>query len=464
MGHNEDFNADDSHKEPRGLIGASILGSTAQLSWRIQGSLGGDDLVDPARGPMNSGGLFGERSGWALPGFPDASWRPVSLPRADPTPGEAWYRTTFALDLPKGQDVPIGIRITDDPSRRYRALIYVNGWLIGRYINHVGPQTSFPVPTGILRPNGTNTIALAVWSEDGSTGGLGTVSLERYANLASSLTVGNVNSPGYDPNAYRAPSSTARLALNAPDVIERGGSGTVTATFTDPADRPPARNVTVQLDVPDGWTATPAGPTTFAQVDPGNSTTASWNVSAPSGDQPGGAVLTARATYQQPTTPDSADAAATVRVPPPPPTGTVYVSDIPFTSTNGWGPVERDTSNGENQAGDGRTITLNGTTYEKGLGVHAIGDVSVYLGGNCTRFTAVVGVDDEQGSAGSITFSVIGDSRTLASTPVLTGNSASVAIDVDVTGAQQLDLVIGDGGNGNGNDHGDWADAKLVCN
>jgi beta-galactosidase GanA len=45
MGHNEDFNADDSHKEPRGLTGATILGSTAQLTWRIQGSLGGEDLV-----------------------------------------------------------------------------------------------------------------------------------------------------------------------------------------------------------------------------------------------------------------------------------------------------------------------------------------------------------------------------------------------------------------------------------
>jgi hypothetical protein len=160
---------------------------------------------------------------------------------------------------------------------------------------------------------------------------------------------------------------------------------------------------------------------------------------------------------------DSADASATVRVPPPPPTGTVFVSDIPFTSTNGWGPVERDTSNGENQAGDGRTMTLNATTFAKGLGVHANGDVSVYLGGNCSRYTATVGVDDEVGGAGSITFSVVGDGRTLTTTPVLTGSSASAPIDVDVSGVQQLDLLIGDGGNGNSSDHGDWADAKLVC-
>jgi NPCBM/NEW2 domain len=38
-----------------------------------------------------------------------------------------------------------------------------------------------------------------------------------------------------------------------------------------------------------------------------------------------------------------------------------------------------------------------------------------------------------------------------------------VNLDVDITGTQLLDLVVGDGGNGNGNDHGDWADAKVSC-
>jgi hypothetical protein len=74
-----------------------------------------------------------------------------------------------------------------------------------------------------------------------------------------------------------------------------------------------------------------------------------------------------------------------------------------------------------------------------------------------------VGVDDEKGSSGSVTFSVVSDGRTLATTPVLTGSSASVNLDVDITGTQLLELVVGDGGDGNGNDHGDWADAKLSC-
>jgi beta-galactosidase GanA len=203
MGHNEDFNADDSHKQPRGLTGAAIVGSSAQLRWRIQGSLGGENLVDPVRGPMNTGGLFGERSGWSLPEFPDRSWRSVTLPHRDTEPGETWYRTTFALNLPRDQDVPIGIKISDDSARHYRALIYVNGWLIGRYINDTGPENSFPVPPGLMRADGTNTVAIGVWNQDATTGGLGAVSLQRYANLATSLRVQNVRSPGYNALAQR---------------------------------------------------------------------------------------------------------------------------------------------------------------------------------------------------------------------------------------------------------------------
>ncbi|MCH0567258.1 beta galactosidase jelly roll domain-containing protein [Streptomyces sp. MUM 136J] len=44
----------------------------------------------------------------------------------------------------------VGLKITDDPSRHYRALIFVNGWQFGRYINDLGPQHSFPLPNGIL--------------------------------------------------------------------------------------------------------------------------------------------------------------------------------------------------------------------------------------------------------------------------------------------------------------------------
>jgi beta-galactosidase len=194
MGHNEDFLANDSHKEPRGLTGAALTGVATPVAWRIQGSRGGEHLPDPARGPFNTGGLYGERAGWYLPGAATGGWTPTTVPCRDARPGVTWYRTVFGLQLPADQDVPISVTFTDDPARHYRALLFVNGWQVGRYINDVGPQHDFPVPPGILRSRGRNTIAIAVWNADGRTGGLGEVRLRAHGDVATGLRVPDMTS------------------------------------------------------------------------------------------------------------------------------------------------------------------------------------------------------------------------------------------------------------------------------
>ena len=187
MGHDEDFSSGDSHKSPRGLTTASLQGSTAAISWKIQGDKGGENIASVARGPFNTGGLYGERNGWYLPSYNAASWKAVTLPdrwSASGVPaGVGWYRTSFTLNLPANMDVPIGLHISD-ATYNYQALIYVNGWLMGRYWNTVGPQTTFSLPAGILNTNGTNTVAIAVWGLGAQTGGLGQVSLTSYGAYA----------------------------------------------------------------------------------------------------------------------------------------------------------------------------------------------------------------------------------------------------------------------------------------
>jgi len=466
MGHNEDYNSQDSNKEARGLTGALVAGTPlTSLSWRIQGSRGGEDLIDPVRGPMNTGGLYGERAGWSLPGYPDGSWTSTTLPTSDTTPGVSWYRTNVTLHLPKGQDTSVGLKIADDPSRHYRALIYVNGWQLGRYINDTGPQHDFPIPNGILNPNGANSIAIAVWNTDGSTGGLGAVSLESFGSYASSLQVSAVDSPRYHKATYAMPTGhRASLTLSAPDTAASGSTSDVSATFAVPAGAPAASFLRFALQVPAGWTATAASPTVIGSVKAGGTATATWHVTAPSGDLPAASVLTATIDYRQAGHPADLSDSRVVRAIPTLPTSDVAVSALPFfSSTNGWGPVERNTSNGEQAPGDGKPITLNGTVYLSGLGTNAVSDVALYLGGHCTRFSATVGVDDEVGGAGTVTFTVVKDGVTLTTTPVLTGSSASMNLDVDISGAQMLDLVVGDGEDGNGLDHADWANAQLDC-
>ena len=78
---------------------------------------GGENEIDPVRGPLSTGGLFGERAGWSLPGYPDSDWTTVDLPTSDSQPGVSWYRTDVPLDLPKGQDTSLGLTISDRLAR-----------------------------------------------------------------------------------------------------------------------------------------------------------------------------------------------------------------------------------------------------------------------------------------------------------------------------------------------------------
>ncbi len=144
-------------------------------------------------------------------------------------------------------------------------------------------------------------------------------------------------------------------------------------------------------------------------------------------------------------------------------TYTVAVSSLnPTSATNGYGPYEKNRSNGESGASDGRTIRLNGTSYKSGLGVHAGSALTYNLGSSYTRFASAIGVDDEVASGGSVVFEVWVDGRLAYTSGLMTSSTATKQISVDVTGASQLRLVVTDGGNGNTLDHGDWANARLT--
>jgi beta-galactosidase len=180
MGHEECRPPCAAFFNPRGLRSAALQGAGTALSWRIQGNQGGESAVSP-RGPLNNGGLFGERSGWYLPGFEADGWTGVALPDSWPArglpAGIGWYRARFSLRVPEGIEAPLAVEIADDPSRHYRAQIFLNGWMIGIYANDLGPQHVFPLPLGLVNPTGANTIAIAVWGEDATTGGLGQIGL-----------------------------------------------------------------------------------------------------------------------------------------------------------------------------------------------------------------------------------------------------------------------------------------------
>ncbi|MEU0037698.1 beta-galactosidase [Streptomyces sp. NPDC006333] len=192
MQHDQDGTARDTHKAARGLTAVTFDGAAPKLSWRIQGAA----KADPVRGPLNHGGLYGERQGWHLPGFADGGWQTVEFPRARRGQGVCWYRTGFRLAVDPGVDASIGLTLTDDPSRAYRVQIFLNGWNLGQYINDVGPQHTFVLPNGVLNTRGANTLALAVLADGTTPAGPGTVRLTLMGSAAGGVPVTQVNSPG----------------------------------------------------------------------------------------------------------------------------------------------------------------------------------------------------------------------------------------------------------------------------
>jgi hypothetical protein len=164
---------------------------------------------------------------------------------------------------------------------------------------------------------------------------------------------------------------------------------------------------------------------------------------------------------------DHADwASAKIWVNPPtvtPPSGDSFISDLtPASATNGWGPIEINKSNGEQAAGDGKTLTLNGTSYGKGLGVHAGSTVVYNLNGNYAQFLSDIGLDDEVGNNGSVNFQVYLDNVLAYDSGKMTGATATKSVALNVSGKNQLKLVVTDGGDGTTFDHADWANARLV--
>jgi alpha-galactosidase len=254
------------------------------------------------------------------------------------------------------------------------------------------------------------------------------------------------------------------LGLEGSQLIEAGAPATLTSKVTD-LGRTPARRVSVALTGPAGWSVRPTSATTAALLPTGRSLRTGWTVAAPAGTPTGSYDLTLKASYRSPAGVRVTTAlTVTVSVVVPPPSGTSRLSDLPWLSAlSGWGPVERDTSNGENAAGDGHPITIGGVVYAKGLGVHAQSIIEYYTGKVCETVTADVGVDDEKGAAGTVAFEIWADGTKVASTGVLTNAMPAQPLTADVTGAQVVRLVVTDGGDGLDSDHADWADARLSC-
>ena len=191
------------------LLPLGTATNTGFEQWKIQGNAGGDKNIDPVRGPMNEGGLYAERLGWHLPGFKanGKGWNDsaptVGLSKA----GISFYVTDFRLDLDSDLDVPLGIELSAPPGTIARVMIWVNGYQYGKYVPHLGPQTRFPVPPGVINNRGRNTFALSLWAQTDAGAKLDGVKLFSYGQYQTSFDFNQDSSylqPGWSSRAQYA--------------------------------------------------------------------------------------------------------------------------------------------------------------------------------------------------------------------------------------------------------------------
>ncbi|ORY70085.1 glycoside hydrolase superfamily [Pseudomassariella vexata] len=198
-GHDETSTAK-GVENPRGILGSYLLPSgtahnTGFTLWKIQGNAGGDANIDPVRGPMNEGGLYGERLGWHLPGFNPNSNSNSSSSKFDasgPTTGLSksgirFYATDFELDLDDDLDVPLGVELPSPAGTVARVMIWINGYQYGKYVPHLGPQTRFPIPPGVINNKGKNTMVLSLWAQTEEGAKLDEVKLFSYGQYQTSF-------------------------------------------------------------------------------------------------------------------------------------------------------------------------------------------------------------------------------------------------------------------------------------
>lgn len=137
----------------------------------------------------------------------------------------------------------------------------------------------------------------------------------------------------------------------------------------------------------------------------------------------------------------------------------LYLADLkPVSVKQGWGQMRL------NKSVDGNALRIGDETFSRGIGTHAVSEI-VYdlIGLSARRFVALVGIDREIGEPqGSCAFQVFVDGKRRFDSGVLTLADGVLGVDVDVTGAKQIRLVVTDGGDGINYDHADWAEAGFV--
>jgi hypothetical protein len=168
------------------------------------------------------------------------------------------------------------------------------------------------------------------------------------------------------------------------------------------------------------------------------------------------------------------------------PSPVTYLDSLRFDQiVNLYGPPYRNKSFGQD------TLNINGQQFARGLGTHAPATLCIDLNGKASRFTASVGIDHEitklwdpelketienfpkyvydnrvdhydPQKGGTAVFKVLVDGKVAFQSKIMDVYSDPQKIEVNLEGAEKLQLVADETEDGSYADHVDWAGAKIT--
>jgi alpha-galactosidase len=247
--------------------------------------------------------------------------------------------------------------------------------------------------------------------------------------------------------------------------VEPGRSTTITGSLVNDGTRS-INHVALTPSVPPGWQVKRIqGPRPSV---PGSaSTSATWELSVPRDASAKTYSAEVSGSYRVGWHRERTNSERPVVVPPAPPTTTSWLSDLPWTSAAG--DVHKDHQliwKGTPESGlsqEHKPITMGGVTYAKGIGTVSGSNLIYYLGGRCSKLTAVVGVDDNAFSYGqpkpSLPIRIIVDGRTVFDQRVTKGSPVVIDEDLGTAKVVQLEAELEELYNLSV----DWANARVVC-
>ncbi|MFC9245041.1 sigma-70 family RNA polymerase sigma factor [Streptomyces sp. NPDC057136] len=112
-------------------------------------------------------------------------------------------------------------------------------------------------------------------------------------------------------------------------------------------------------------------------------------------------------------------------------------------------------------------LSIGTRQYAHGVTVHAKSSVLIQLNRQCTRYEAMVGVDDLTMGLGALRFSVFnGDGARLWQSPVMRGNDRAVPVSIGIAGQERIRLVVEAAEAARPFDAvalADWAESRISC-